>query len=360
MSSYSRSLFTASRRSVLSVASTFITLLFLLTICRAQGSAGVNATNIHGNEEIAGRIFFPPGDRSTARPLVRLQSLSSPEETGVTDRDGNFRFTHLRPDAYTIIVDGGDAYETAADTVIIGNSGPVPAQGNPGQYAAASLVYQVQIYLRPKRTSGIANKPEELNTALAEVPATARDLFNKALEYARDGNRPKAIELLQSATAYAPKFTLAYNELGVQFLKSGRADKAAEAFKEALAITPSDFTLCLNYGVALLNLKRFGDAETQLRFAIQRNAASPVAHYYLGLALMNEQKFAMAQAEFESTIKNGGARLALAHKYLGGVYWRNNHYQQAADELEKYVRLEPKAPDVKKIRETIRDLRNRG
>jgi uncharacterized protein HemY len=53
-------------------------------------------------------------------------------------------------------------------------------------------------------------------------------------------------------------------------------------------------------------------------------------------------------AEFETSIKNGGEKLALVHKYLGGVYWRNSRYRQAADELEKYVTLEPKAPDAKK------------
>ena len=247
----------------------------------------------------------------------------------------------------------------ASDTVIIGNSGPVPAQGNPWQYAVPS-VYEVQIYLKPKRTNATASQPVTPNTALADVPAAARDLFNKALEYARAGQSLKAIELLQSTVAQAPRFTVAYNELGVQFLRSGRADKAAEAFKAALAVSPGDFTFCLNYGIALLNLKKFADAETQLRLAIQRNASSPVAHYYLGLALVNERKFDLAQAEFESTIRNGGEKLTLAHKYLGGVYWRNNAYKQAADELEKYVALEPKAPDAQKIRDTIKDLRNKS
>src|SRR4030095_1301367 len=107
-------------------------------------------TGMIGNEQIEGRVFFPPGDTSSARPVVKLQSLSSPEVTGATDRDGMFRFTHLRPDQYTVIVEAGDQYERATETVAIGNSGAVPAQGSPGSYAIP-LVYQVQIYLKPKR-----------------------------------------------------------------------------------------------------------------------------------------------------------------------------------------------------------------
>ena len=40
--------------------------------------------------------------------------------------------------------------------------------------------------------------------------------------------------------------------------------------------------------------------------------------------------------------------------------WRKHDYKQAADELEKYVKLEPKAPDAKKVRYTIKELRNKS
>ena len=337
-----------------------LTISVFSIVSYAQGTPAMSWTGMVGNEVIFGRIFFPPGDHTAARPLIRLRSSSSLELTGITDVDGSFRFTHLRPDQYTVIVDAGDAYEKASDTVLIATAGGVPAQGNPGDYAIPT-VYQVHIYLKPKRLNDVAKQPDvAANTVLTDVPAAAQELFDKALEYAHAGKNLKAIELLESVIAKAPRFTLAYNELGVQFLKSGRASEAADAFKKALAITPADFTLCLNYGIALLNQKKFDDAETQLRFAIQKNAFSPMAHYYLGLTLMSERKFDIARAEFENTIKNGGEKLALVHKYLGGIYWRNNDYKQAADELEKYVKLDPKAPDAKKIRDTIKDLRNRS
>lgn len=359
MFSHSRLGLTINRRAFLSIGITFGTLIFSLAVAHAQQTPGVSWVGMVGNEEISGRIFYPPGDHTPARPLVKLQSSSSQELTGVTDRDGKFRFIHLRPDQYTVVVDGGDAYERVSEMVTIGNAGPVPAQGNPFDYAIP-FVYEVQIYLKPKRSNSATRLAETPNPALADVPAAARDLFNQALEFAHAGKSLKAIELLQSAIVQAPKFTLAYNELGVQLLKAGQADKAAEALKQGLAIAPADFTLCLNYGIALLNLKDFPNAETQLRLAIQKNGSSPMAHFYLGLAVMNEKKFEIAEAEFETTIKNGGEKLALVHKYLGGVYWRNNHYKRAADELEKYVALEPQAPDAKKIRDTIKQLRNRS
>lgn len=77
------------------------------------------------------------------------------------------------------------------------------------------------------------------------------------------------------------------------------------------------------------------------------------------MSLINLQKFDGARSELETAIKNGGDRIALAHKYLGGLYWRNNQFREAADELEKYLKLEPKVVDAEKIRGTIKELRHK-
>lgn len=352
------SIFKRNRGLLLSGLATLSVILFSLNVSYAQKTSETDS-GMYGNDQIEGHVFFPPGNRSSARPVVKLQSLRSPEVTGLTDQDGNFRFTHLRPDVYTLIVEGGDEYEKATDTVAIGNPGPVPAQGDPGQYAVP-FVYQVQIYLQPKHLNSTTPGVPAANSALANVPLPARDLFQQALENARAGNHVKAIEQLKSVISQAPRFALGYNELAVQYLKVGQTVQAFETLREALIINPEDFTLRLNYGVALLNQKKFDAAETELRLAIQKNNGdSQAAHYYLGLALMNQHKIGEAQSEFESVIKIGGDRLPRAHRYLGGIYWRNKQYREAADELEKYLKLEPKVADAEKIRSTIKELRQK-
>lgn len=333
---------------------TSLVLLFSCTMARAQKTTEINSGMIC-NEQIQGHIFFPPGDKSSARPVIKLQSLSSPEITGVADQDGNFRFTHLRPDVYTVVVDGGETFERATDTVEIGSSGPVPAEGNPGQYAVP-LVYHVQIYLKLKNASSLA-----FSEAFANVPAPARELYQQALKSASAGDHVKAIEQLRSTISQAPKFTLAYNELATQYLKNNQGAQAVETLKEGLRINPDDFSLRVNYGVALLNQKKFDAAETELRLAMQKSKGdSTTAGYYLGLALMSQQKIDAAKTTFESVVKNGGDKIALAHRYLGGIYWRNKQYREAADELEKYLKLEPKVADAEKIRTTIKELRQKG
>lgn len=147
--------------------------------------------------------------------------------------------------------------------------------------------------------------------------------------------------------------------MGLQYLALGQPDKAAEAFATALKLAPEDFAARLNYGIALLNLKKYAEAEKQLRQALQKNEAAPTGHYYVALALLNQKEFEAAETEFKISIKNSNDRIAPAHKYLGGIYWRNKKYDLAADELARYVALDPKARDAAKIRETIKDLRSK-
>ncbi len=357
MFSFSRGLFALNRKLLWSAA-ILVTVFCPYAVTYAQGMHGVNTAGTSGNEVIQGRIHFPAKHPSAMRPVVKLQSTSSSELSTVADADGNFSFTHLRPDSYTIVVDGGSEYENAAETVAIGSPGPVPAQGNPSQYAIP-VTYQVHIYLQPKRADAVDYSNASTRAALSNVPKTARDLFNKAVESARLGETVKAIEQFRQAISQAPNFALAYNEMGVQYLRLGQANKAAEALAEAIKLGPQDFAARLNYGIALLNLKKFVEAEKQLRQALEINSAAATAHYYLALALLNQHEFQAAESQFEVSIRNSNDQIAQAHKYLGGIYWRNKQYKHAADELERYIALEPEAPDRAKIRDTIKDLRSK-
>ncbi len=357
MFSSAREVFALSRNSFLWPAVMLTIILCSYTLSSAQGMNGANSTGTSGNEVIQGRIFFPRGHTSATRPVVKLQSDSSLELTTVANVDGSFSFTHLRPDFYKVTVIGGDEYENAFETVTIGSPGPVPAQGNPGQYAIP-VIYQMQIYLQPRKTASDSNA-EAMQAKLANVSKPARDLFNQGVELARLGDNKKSIERFTEAISKAPDFELAYNEMGVQYLTLGQPDKAAEAFTTALKLAPEDFVARLNYGIALLNLNKFAEAEKQLRQALQKNAAVTTGHYYLALALMKQHEFQEAEAEFQISIRTSNDRIAAAHKYLGGIYWHNKQYNRAADELTRYIELEPKAPDAGKIRDTIKDLHSK-
>jgi Tfp pilus assembly protein PilF len=332
-------------------------ILLPATISRAQSINGVNTTGNEGNEVIQGTIHFPVGHKPGFQPVVKLQSDSSSADLkALANPDGSFSFTRLRPDSYTVVVEGGAEFENAREHVQIGNSGPVPAQGNPFQYAIP-LTYQLEIYLQPKRSTAFNLNSEATRTQLEKLSEPTRTLFQKAMVLAGSGESAKAINELQAALSQAPDFELAYTQIGLQYLKLGKPAEAAENLTSALKLDANDFEARLNLGFALVNLKKFREAEEQLRLVLKQDATSATGHYYLGLALMNQQEFDAAVAEFKTSISKSSDGIAAAHKYLGGIYWREKQFAPAAAELEKYLGMEPNAPDAARIRETVKELR---
>jgi len=191
--------------------------------------------------------------------------------------------------------------------------------------------------------------------SLMDAPITVRQLAELA-------TRNADVELAEKLS-----------ELGAEYLKLKQMDKAAESFEALLKLKPADAAGQLNLGIALYNQgvaflaqknydeaqKKLDAAEAHLREAIKLNTPGYAAHYYLGLLLINFKAFEEAQKEFELAINNGGENLALAHKFLGGAYLSTHKNKEAADELEKYLKLEPKAPDADRIKETIKGLRGK-
>ncbi len=332
-----------------------VVLLLLFVEAGAQG--GVDSTGTGGRHTIQGRLMFPSGQRADVRLQIRLESAGFGDLSVLSDMNGNFSFRSLQPGNYTVVIEGGEFFESERESVFI-----EPATVSPRRTSGIipiSRPFNVQIYLRPKQTPG-HNKPGVLNAALAGVPKTAVELYEAAQASARAGDHAKAIEQLKEALALHPGFGLAQNELGVQYLKRGELEKAAEALRSAITLMPEAFEPRLYLGIALLNQLKFKDAENRLREAIKINESSFTAHMYLGLTLVRLGNNKEAESEFRRAIELGGAKAGQAHYYLGGLYWHLKDYPRAVIELEKYLQLEPKAANAEKVRATIKELRSKS
>lgn len=339
-----------------------LVLLVLVSCPAALAQAGVGSTRdiaggTGGSNAIKGRVYAPSGRALAARIRIQLENSERGTMTTTTEDDGSFTFGGLLPGSYTIVVDAGKEYETLRENFYID-------RGNNGRS------FTVPVYLRLKGGATGATGGATANPALAGVPKAAADLYIKALESSSKNDSKKAIEHLNEAIALHPNFALALNELGTQYLRTGQAEKAAEALQKAVQLAPTEFLPHLNYGIALLNKKNFAEAETELRAALKINNEAPTAHMYLGVALINlsrdektkqydMNRYAEAQKEFETAAASGKPEVAMAHRYLGGIYMGNKDYKRAADELELYLKLTPKAPDADKLKATIKDLRSR-
>src|SRR6266851_3036436 len=97
-----------------------------------------------GKHSIQGRVFVRGGGRLDRRAKVKLRSLNSGEQFQMSDDSGAFTFRRLRGGSYTVVVDAGEEFETAIETVDIIE--PMRRRDDPG------VVYPVTIYLEAKQT----------------------------------------------------------------------------------------------------------------------------------------------------------------------------------------------------------------
>ena len=342
-------------KKVLSAAFTIVLLSLVVPDAFAQSGGGVDQTGTGGRHTIQGRIYFPSGRRNDVRIKVRLENFNSGELSVLSDPNGSFIFRGLEPGSYTVVVDAGEPYEIARESIYIDTDGSNARRGI--TLPPVARLYTVQISLQLKKEG--AAKAAVVNAALAALPDNARELYRKAVDSIQSGNSTKAIEELKAAIASYPQFPLALNELGVQYLKLGQLDKAADALKEAVRLVPEDFLPRLNYGIVLLNQRKFPEAEEQLRVATSKNSNAATAHMYFGIVLAVQRKLDEGQKELELAIGSNSPEVALAHRYLAGVHLERHAYKQAADELQKYLELVPKAPDAEVLHHKIKELRSK-
>jgi Tfp pilus assembly protein PilF len=305
---------------------------------RSGGTAG-------GTRSIQGHVISPTGRLPESRIRISVSSSNGGVRSATAGEDGVFIINNLEPGPYELTIDAGGDYEVARESVYLGG---LTEKAN------------VPVYLRLK---------PDANPALAGVPKPAVELYVKAQEAARKGENERAQAMLADAVAQHPQFGLAHNELAMLHLKAGAPDKALEEIKLAAKSLPDDPQVQLNYGIVSLERKDYAEAEKQLRRSLKRFDKSSQAHMYLGVALLRlkpadpaeaQRNQSEAERELQQSIKLGGDSAARAHYYLGGLYWARRDYKKAADELETYIKLAPKAPDAEHVKGTIKELRSKS
>lgn len=325
--------------------SVLMLLLLPALFVKAQGYGDRTGTGGTGGvHSLQGRIYFP-SDRPATALKVRLENTLSTTLTAFSNTEGVFYFNGLDAGQYTIIIETGDDYESVRESLLI------ERETVPGVMRTFNLVFE----LRPKITS--KSKTGVINASLANIPKSALEQFKKAIEAIEKNDAKSAIEKLNEAVKLYPQFAEAYSELGSLYLKSGALNKAEEALRRTLQLNEKNNAAQLNYGIVLLNQRKMFEAEKELEKAVLADDKAATPHMYLGIALLGLNYPDYAEKEFLKAISlKDDEKLAQAHRYLGGIYWKKGNFKQAVDELEKYLKLAPKAPDAEKVQITIKQL----
>ena len=304
-------------------------------------------TNMGGQNTIVGTVFGPSGRPIETRVRVKLSSMMAGDRYVNTNENGGFRFSGLPQGTYTISVDREKEYEPVSQNVDVMQFRGAPAQ-----------TLTVNLRLSPKGSTDA--KPGVVNAELAAAPSAAQEHFKKAGELIKTENRKGAIEELKLAISVYPKFSLAYNEIGLQYIKLNELDNAAEAFRSSIKVNPENFDAHLNLGVIYYTQKKYAEAEPELRAANKPRDNIAGVRYYLGMTVANLGKFDEAEIELQAAIKLGGPEMKEAHRVLSIIYGARGDNKKSLKELEAYVKLAPDATDIEQLKARIAQLKGKN
>jgi tetratricopeptide (TPR) repeat protein len=194
-----------------------------------------------------------------------------------------------------------------------------------------------------------------------EVPEPARKQYQKGSELLEKSNkRQEAFAALKSAIDIFPQYFDALEMLGTEQVKDAQYEAAIPLLTKALEINSRGYASCFALGVAQYNVKQLQPALESFRRAVSLNEKSINANLWLGIALRQTSRLDEAEAYLKRADVLAESKLPEAHWQLALLFNQLKRFKEAADELEKFLKVQPDARDVELIKKLIQRLRQQS
>ena len=311
----------------------------------AQGIGDRNrAAAGDGRYSIQGRVYLPNG-KPAVNARVYINSADSIATNSMTDLNGMFQVGSLRAGNYSVTVRIA-GFPTETETVII------------DRFAPAGRTFSIVLNLQGGRPDTSAGP---LDPRLDGVPKAAADKFRKAIEKRDEKDLRAADELLDEAIALYPQFAAAYFEKGSTSLKRNDPDKALASFVRAIELNPNYLEAKYSVGFVHYLKKNYEVASAVFADVLKQKRDFAEAFLYLGISLYYLKNTGAAETALRSALLiKDDPSLALAHRFLGGMYAQSKRNAEAVSQLQKYLELVPTAPDADRLKATIEELKKKS
>lgn len=286
---------------------------------------------------ILGSVRDPGGQPVASIRVTLLGENYQSLRTVFADSSGRFQFRNLGQGIYIIRIEpAGTPYEEETQTIELQSLSP--------RRSGTEEPFTVDFRLRRKRDQ--AGHPAPGVVFVQEVPARAREEYERGQSSLNSQNPEMALTSLKKAIDIFPDYFLALELLGTEYVKRGRFGDAVPVLTRAIQVNPNASRSLYALGVANLKSNQSAEAINWLLRAEAKNPKNPNIHMMLGLAYGNVGSLVESERAFKKAYLLGGGKSAVAdvHFYLAGIYNRQRKYSEAIRELELFLK---EAEDVK-------------
>ncbi len=310
----------------------------------AATSAGVSFES--GTYRLMGTIVRTDGRPfKRALPLVFLQSVTAPFSLQTqAGPDGKFAFKNLTAGTYTLIVDVPLAGELRK-TVEVGPS-----------FADSKGRVTIDVKFD---SAGSIDKQHIVSAVELSVPESARLEYDKALACLSRRDTEGAVSCLRKATAIAPQYSAAWNQLGTIAYQSGKYPEAEELFRTAVQRDSEVYSPLVNLGGVLLTEAKIEESLVINQRAVSMKPGDPLAHSQLGQSYFFLGKLDEAEMHLRQAKALDPGHFSCPQIVLAEIYARRKQFPAAIAEIEEFLKLHPDSEMAPRMRKALSDARAR-
>lgn len=334
------------------------------TTARAHPLTGqllVNASVTPQNRNVIyGRVVGPSRQAVSDAYIELLDEVGSTINRTKADSSGRFTFSGLSDGRYKIkVLPYTGEYMQQVQEVVLYSVSAVAGSGSDQQH--------IDITLRASETANASPFAAAAPSVVfaQEVPASARKLYEQGIGFLRDKKEKEGLESLRKSLEAFPNYYLALDRLGGEYATRGTTNRSyLEAglvlLTKAVEVNPRSFSSMFGLGWTQYHLGMYPEAVDTLQRATNLYGKAADAHLWHGKALKRASKLELAEGAFKRANDLTSGKVAEVHWQLAGLYSDQKRYTEAADELETFLRLQPKSTDAEKIRALIKSLREKA
>lgn len=297
--------------------------------------------------EIEGAVYGP-NSKPIANVVVTLLNHARAQiDQDMTNGDGRYRFSGVVAGVYFISVKPDETvYQQIFQRIELINTAI-----NVSNFSTERVDFSLRA--TPRRSDA------PVGTVFAQaIPPEAEKEYLNGIKSLAKGDKDEASIRLNKAIKIFPAYFLALQQLGLLHVERERYPEAIEPLRKAIEINSKGAQSHLGLGMAYVNLDHLKEAMVELNIAVKLDPTLFRAHLYLGMALMGKGDLEAAESSLRQAYTVGGPTQARAvHLYLASIYDTRKQYQKAINELETYLRDNPKAGNAPRIKEAIQKLK---
>jgi tetratricopeptide (TPR) repeat protein len=184
-----------------------------------------------------------------------------------------------------------------------------------------------------------------------QAQSTAKEAYDKAIDYMNKGNTRQGFEYLDKSLAADPTYYDALYARGFYLFVQADYEKAATNFDSLLVRHPQDTAAYRYRGLSRMYLKNFAEAEKDLLTAFTLDSTDHTIYSDLGYFYYQTMEYGAAKTYLDKSIRIKPSRFA--HYQKAQTHYNLNEFNETLATLAPLLKEDPKDADALRLQALV-------